>query len=96
MRVMATILIPVGAGNKAIQDGSLPKLIQQTAERWKPEATYFTSIDGKRTAIIVFDLPDSSGIPIFAEPFFTVLDAQVTFAPVMNVDDLQKGLSSIA
>jgi hypothetical protein len=96
MRMMAKISIPVEAGNKGIQDGSLPKAMQQAAERWKPEAMYFTTFDGRRTAFIVFDLPDSSGIPPFAEPFFMGLNAEVQFSPVMNGDDLQKGLSNLA
>jgi hypothetical protein len=90
---MARISIPVEAGNKAIEDSSLPKLMQATAERWHPEAMYFTTFDGKRTAYIVFDLPDSSDIPSFAEPFFSGLNAAVQFAPVMNAEDLQKGLA---
>lgn len=95
MRMMARISMPVEAGNKGIQEGTLPKVIQQTAERWKPEAMYFTTFDGKRTAFVVFDMPDSSSIPIFAEPFFSQLNAEVIFAPVMNGDDLQKGLSGL-
>jgi hypothetical protein len=87
--------MPVEAGNKAIKSGSLPKVMQQTAERWKPEAMYFTAVDGKRTAFIVFDLPDTSDIPVFAEPFFMELQAEVEFSPVMNGDDLQKGLSGL-
>jgi hypothetical protein len=96
MRVIARISIPVGAGSQGIQSGALPKLMQQTAERWNPEAMYFTTFDGQRTAYIVFDMPDSSSIPAFAEPFFTQLNAAVELAPVMNGDDLQKGLSSLA
>jgi hypothetical protein len=95
MRTMARISIPVEAGNSGIQSGSLPKVMQQTAERWKPEAMYFTTFDGRRTAYIIFDLPDASAIPPFAEPFFLELNAEVTIAPVMNGDDLQKGLSSL-
>jgi hypothetical protein len=91
---MARISIPVEAGNRGIQSGSLQKVMQQTAERWKPEAMYFTTFDGKRTAFIVFDMPDSSAVPQFAEPFFMELDADVQLAPVMNGDDLQKGLSA--
>jgi hypothetical protein len=41
-------------------------------------------------------MPDSSAIPPFAEPFFQELDAEVQISPVMNTDDLQKGLSGIA
>lgn len=96
MRIMARITIPVEAGNGAIKNGSLPKVVQQMAERWKPEAMYFTTFDGRRTAFIVFDLPDSSGIPPFAEPFFMELNADVQLAPVMNAEDLQKGLSGLA
>jgi hypothetical protein len=95
MRVMARVSIPVEAGNRGIQAGSLPKVMQAAAERWKPEAMYFTTFDGKRTAYFVFDMPDSSGIPVFAEPFFMELNADVELAPVMNVEDLQKGLSSL-
>jgi hypothetical protein len=92
---MARISMPVESGNQAIKDGTLAAVIQRTAERWKPEAMYFTTFNGERTAFLVFDLPDSSGIPSFAEPFFTELNAGVELAPVMNGDDLQKGLSQL-
>ena len=95
MRTMARISIPVEAGNAGIASGNLPKTIQQMAERWTPEAMYFTTFDGKRTAFVVFDMPDASAIPVFAEPFFRELNAEVTFAPAMNAEDLQKGLSGI-
>jgi len=87
--------MPVESGNQAIKDGTLAAVVQRTAERWKPEAMYFATFNGERTAYLVFDLPDSSGIPSFAEPFFTELNAGVELAPVMNGDDLQKGLSQL-
>ena len=87
--------MPVESGNQAIKDGSLATVIQRAAERWKPEAMYFTTFDGQRTAYVVFDLPDASAIPPFAEPFFRELNANVELAPVMNGDDLQKGLSQL-
>lgn len=95
MRVMAKISIPAEAGNQAIKDGTLPRVMQRTAERWHPEAMYFTALDGHRTAFVVFDLPDSSAMPPFAEPFFSELGADVMLAPVMNADDLGKGLSQL-
>jgi hypothetical protein len=96
MRVMARISMPAESGNRAIQDGSLGPALQRTAQRWKPEAMYFTTFDGRRTAYVVFDLPDVSDVPPFAEPFFRELNAEVELAPVMNGDDLQKGLSQIS
>jgi len=87
--------MPVESGNQAIKDGTLGAAMQRAAERWKPEAMYFTALDGQRTALMVFDLPDVSAIPSFAEPFFRELNASVQLAPAMNGDDLRKGLSQL-
>ena len=95
MQVIARITIPVESGNRAIKDGTLGTVMQRAAERWKPEALYFTAFDGQRTAFMVFELPNASDIPPFAEPFFTELDAGVEIAPAMNGEDLQKGLSQL-
>ena len=95
MRVIARITVPVESGNRAVQDGTLGAVMQGAAERWKPEAMYFTAFDGQRTAFMVFDLPDTSGIPPFAEPFFSKLNASVEISPTMNGDDLQKGLAHL-
>jgi hypothetical protein len=56
---------------------------------------YFTTFDGRRTAFMIFDMPDPSDMPPFAEPFFMELDADVQLSPVMNPADLEKGLSQI-
>jgi hypothetical protein len=66
-----------------------------TAERWTPEATYFGTFEGKRTAFVVFDMPDSSDMVAFGEPFFMAVDADVEVVPIMNADDLQKGLGKL-
>jgi hypothetical protein len=87
--------MPVESGNRAIKDGSLGAAMQRAAERWKPEAMYFAPFDGQRSAFMVFDLPDVSDMPPFAEPFFLQLNARVEIVPVMNGDDLQKGLSQV-
>jgi hypothetical protein len=93
---MARVSIPVREGNQAISDGTLPSLIQQTAQRWHPEAMYFTTFDGRRTAYVIFDMPGAPDIPTFAEPFFAKLNAEVEIAPVMDGDDLQKGLAQLS
>jgi hypothetical protein len=92
---MAKVEIPVESGNDAIKSEALPKVIQQFAERWKPESMYFTAFDGVRTVFLVFDMSDSSDLPPFAEPFFRELNAKVEIAPTMNVNDMQKGLSQL-
>ncbi len=58
----------VDAASQAISDGSLQHTMNTVIELLKPEATYFTTENGKRTAFIFFDLQDVSLIPLFAEP----------------------------
>ena len=94
MRTLLRVTLDVVASNKAINDGSLPKIIESTIQRLKPEASYFYTIHGKRGCMMVFDMKDPSEIPQIAEPLFTQLNAEVEFHPVMNADDLQKGLSA--
>lgn len=92
MRMMMRVTIPVEAGNKGINEGTLPKIVMGTIERLKPESAYFTTHGGERCSYMVFDLKDPSEIPSIAEPFFQGLHAKVEFSPVMTPEDLKKGL----
>ena len=92
MRTMMKVKIPTAAGNEAIRNGSLPEIVGKALTALNAEAAYFTSEDGMRTALIFFDMADSSGIPPAAEPFFMGLDAKITFAPVMNADEMRAGV----
>ena len=62
----------------------------------KPEASYFFAEDGRRTALFFFNMQDVSQIPPIVEPLFMGMNASVTMLPVMNADDLQKGLVEAA
>ncbi|MFF6874757.1 MULTISPECIES: hypothetical protein [Streptomyces] len=95
MRVLLKASMDTEKANEAIRNGTLGKLIQESLEQIKPEAAYFTSEHGKRTAFLFFDMQDSSQMPVLSEPFFLQLNAEVTYTPVMNVDDVQKGLSQL-
>lgn len=95
MRMLMTVRIPVEAGNAAIVENKLPGIIQGAMERLKPEAAYFTTRDGERSVMFVFDMTDSSQMVPSAEPFFQQANAKIDMQPVMNVDDLQAGLSQM-
>ena len=95
MRTMLRVTIPVESGNAAIQSGRLPQLMQRMMGELKPEAAYFTTDRGARTAYFFVDFKDIADMPKIAEPFFMELNASVEFVPVMNAEDLQKGLSRI-
>ena len=93
---MLTVSFPVQEGNAALNNGQLPKILQNFIEQYKPEAAYFsTNDDGERASIMVFDLKDPSEMPKISEPLFQGLNARVTFKPVMNAEDLKKGISSL-
>ena len=96
MRTLIRVSIPVAKGNQTLADGTLPRVLQEVLGQLKPEAAYFTTLDGKRTALIVFDLKDPSQIPSVAEPFFNAFEAEVEFFPVMNQEDLSSGLATMA
>jgi hypothetical protein len=96
MRTLMRVTIPVEQGNKALRDGSLPKIVQSALQDLEPEAAYFTTLGGgQRGGFIVFDLKDSSDLPRIAEPFYMALNATVEFTPVMNADDLKAGLGKM-
>ena len=96
MRMMLKMSIPVEAGNAALKEGRMPMILGKLMEQLKPEAAYFYAENGKRTAIMVFDMKDTSHIPVIAEPGFMGLNADISLTPVMNGDDLKAGLEMLA
>ena len=92
MRMMLRFLVPVEKGNAAYKDGSLAATVQALMQDLQPEAAYFLPQNGKRSGIIVFDMADPAQIPPIAERLFTNLHAEIELTPVMNIDDLKKGL----
>jgi hypothetical protein len=92
MRMMLQIAIPTETGNQAVKDGSLHKIFEATMSKLKPEAAYFVAEHGLRSAMMFFDMKDASEIPSIAEPLFAGLNARLQLLPVMNADDLKKGL----
>jgi hypothetical protein len=91
--MMMKVTMPVEAANAAIVDGRFARVIGDLMERVKPEAAYFSAVDGNRGGYIFFDLAHPSDIPALCEPFFFELHAQVELAPVMTPDDVQAGLA---
>ena len=95
MRTLMKITVPVESGNQGIKDGSLESTIQGLMKRLTPEAAYFYPENGHRTMLMVFDLKSPADLPTITEPLFMDLNASVEMVPVMNVEDLKKGLSAM-
>jgi len=96
VRMLLKMQMEVEAGNRAIKDGSFGEMLEGVMGQIKPEAAYFTAIDGKRTALIFFDLQEPAQIPAVAEPFFMGVNAAIELLPVMTAEDVQKGLEEAA
>jgi len=96
MRMMLRFTLPVEKGNAAINDGSLGRTMEAIMSKLKPEAAYFAPMDGQRGGMIFFDLAEPSQIVEAIEPLFLNLNASTELVPVMNGDDLRKGLGKVA
>lgn len=95
MRMMLKFTLPVEKSNAAVNDGSLGRTMEAILSKLKPEAAYFAPMEGKRAGMIFFDLSDPSQIVESVEPFFLGLNASTELVPVMNAEDLRKGLSKV-
>ncbi|MFF5496231.1 hypothetical protein [Streptomyces aquilus] len=95
MRVMLKATLDTDKANEVLGSGKMQDLMAETLERIKPEAAYFGPEGGRRTCYLVFDMNDSSDLPPVGEPFFSNLNAKVEVFPIMNLDDLKKGLSQL-
>jgi hypothetical protein len=95
MRMMMKVKMDTEAASSAVGDGSMPEFMQQHLGRLQPEAAYFGPENGVRTGFFVFDLKDTSDLPSLSEPMFSRMKATVEMFPVMNQEDLQKGLQKL-
>jgi hypothetical protein len=95
MRVMLKATLDTDKANELLGTGKLQDLLKQTMDHIKPEAAYFGPAGGNRTCFLVFDMKDSSELPPVGEPFFSLLNAKVEICPIMNLEDLQKGLAQL-
>ncbi|MFE0919786.1 DUF3303 family protein [Streptomyces nigra] len=95
MRVMLRARLDTQISNEALKNGTLPQIMQSMTERLKPEAAYFGPSEGGRSCTFVFDMQDSSLLPTITEPLLEGLGAKIEIQPVMNSEDLQKGLAAL-
>src|SRR5712692_4036653 len=96
MRMLMKVSMPVEPFNTAVRDGSAGAKIGRILEEIRPEAVYFIEDHGKRTALLIVDLPSPSRVPGLAEPWFLTFNASVEFKIVMTPDDLKaSGLDNI-
>lgn len=90
MRFLVKVTIPVEQGNAVIKQGRLDKIVGAILEEQKPEAAYFTEMDGQRTALVFVNIENTSEIVRIAEPWWLGFGGSVEWHPAMNPEDLMK------
>jgi hypothetical protein len=97
MRMLIQAKIPHKEFNAYVKDGSISQKMKQIFDEIKPEAVYFTELDGHRGFIMLADVAEPSAVPRIAEPLFLTFSADVEFHVVMSPDELEKaGLENLA
>jgi hypothetical protein len=96
MRMILKVSMPTEVMNELMREGKLSSTMEKLLGHLKPEATYFIAMRGKRTALVVVDVAESSDLVKVAEPFFLTLGAGVEFYPAMIPEDLAKGAADFA
>jgi hypothetical protein len=92
MRFLIITRILTEVGNKVVQDPNFLKKLEDYMNKVKPEAAYFMPIDGHRSAAFIVNMESNDQVPAIVEPLFQWMGANVDVIPIMNFDDLKKGL----
>ena len=90
MRFMLQAEFPHEPFNTFVRDGTVGPIIDRILDEIKPEAVYFTELDGLRTAVLIVEIQDASQLPALTEPFFLQFEADCRFRPVLSPADLQQ------
>lgn len=89
MRVMLSFRIDPEKGDALVKEGRIGETMESILEDLKPEAAYFTAVEGTRGGYLVVNMDDASQIPAMAEPLLLGLGATVQMHPVMTPEDLR-------
>ncbi len=93
MRILMQVKFPIEPFNSDVKDGSIGAKMQKIMADLKPEAAYFTEIEGHRGGV---NMENASQVPSLAEPWFLGFNAHVEFKVVMTPEDLGRaGLEAL-
>jgi hypothetical protein len=97
MKMLINIIFPIEPFNSMVRNGTAGDLIGRIIDDIKPESIYFTEQEGCRGAVMIVEIPDASGVPAVAEPWFLNFEAHCEFRIAMTPEDLARAnLSKLA
>jgi hypothetical protein len=94
MRFLIRTKIPTESGNKMVNDPKFLTKLEEYKNKIKPEAAYFMPVEGQRSATFIVNAERNEQLPAMVEPLFQWMGANVDVSPVMNFDDLKRGLQN--
>jgi hypothetical protein len=89
MRMLLNLTIPHEPFNTAVRNGTSGQIIGRILAETRPEAVYFTELDGTRGAVMIINVDSPSQIPFYAEPWFLHFNADCKFRIAMTPEDLK-------
>ena len=95
VRMLFKAVIPTAAGKPDLKDGSLTNKPNYILKETKPEAIYFFGRSLAHMFDVVLGMEDSSHLTVTIEPWFLLMDVQVTVVPVLYGEDFQKAGPSL-
>jgi hypothetical protein len=93
MRFLIRARIPAESGNRMVQDPNFITRLEEYINKIKPEASYFMPVEGQRSMAYIVNIERNDQLPSTVEQLFQ-WGANVDVIPVMNFDDLKKGLQN--
>jgi len=88
--MLLNVVIPHEPFNTAVREGTAGAIVKRILDETKPEAVYFTELDGTRGAVLIVNVDSPSQVPSLAEPWFLNFNADCKFRIVMTPEDLGK------
>ena len=95
MRFMVQFWVPTQNANEAVRSGKIEKVFKRLGEDFKPEAMYFYPDDGMRAGCMFIQSDNPAICVAVGERLWFGLQAQIKVTPVMNGEDLGKGLKEL-
>jgi hypothetical protein len=90
MKMLINVIFPIEPFNSMVRNGTAGDIIGRIIDDIKPESIYFTEQEGCRGAVMIVEIPDASGVPVVAEPWFLNFEAHCEFRIAMTPDDLAR------
>ena len=90
MKFLIEINIPTETGNKLLKNGLIIAQLHEYLKEVKPDHTYFSIKNGKRTVFMILNVESAEKFPEIAEPLWLDWNAEVNVWPIMDEKDFEK------